>query len=365
MLISIIKETIMITSFVLVMMLLIEYINIQTRGSWSKHFKQKGWLQIFAAAFLGLIPGCLGTYTAVSLYAHKIFGFAGLVTAMIATSGDEAFFMLSIIPQDALILFGLLFLFAIATGGILYFFFKNKSLMKLPDNHLQIHTHELDCKCFQPKEIGMHLKNISFQRAVLIAGLVLFIFGLAIGEFAHSHDFEGLLHTDHHDHDHDHSHDHGENEWNWIRITFLVVSSISLFIILSVNDHFLEDHLWKHIIRKHFLKIFLWTLGALIVLHYINEVIDVGNWAQSNYYKMLLIAVLIGIIPQSGPHFIFVLMFAEGVIPFSILIANSIVQDGHGSIPLLAESRKSFISMKLVNIAIGLLVGFLLHLVGW
>jgi hypothetical protein len=67
--------------------------------------------------------------------------------------------------------------------------------------------------------------------------------------------------------------------------------------------------------------------------------------------------LFIGIIPESGPHLIFVTLFVSGSIPFSILIANSIVQDGHGALPLLAESRKSFLYMKGVNFIVGLLVG--------
>jgi putative 10TM heavy-metal exporter len=348
----------MITTFVLVMMLIIEYINVSSQGKWVKPFKQKGWLQVLSAALLGLIPGCLGTYTAVSLYAHKIFGFAGLVTAMIATSGDEAFFMLSIMPDKALILFAVIFVIAIVSGFVIYAFAKNKSLMYLPENHLTVHADNKDCVCFNGRGIYTQMRKISFQRAILISGILLFVFGLLIGEFGHSHGFEGLLNGESHAHEHDESH------WNWISISFLVVSLISLFIIVTVNDHFLEEHLWKHIIKKHFVKIFLWTFGALLVLHFIGSYIDVRQWAQSNFYYMLLIALLIGIIPQSGPHFIFVLMFAEGTIPFSILLANSIVQDGHGAIPLLAESGKSFIVMKAVNIAVGLIFGILLHAIG-
>jgi len=53
-------------------------------------------------------------------------------------------------------------------------------------------------------------------------------------------------------------------------------------------------------------------------------------------------------------------MFFAGQIPFSILLANSIVQDGHGALPLLAESKKSFIYMKLINMIVGLIVAFIL-----
>ncbi|MBI9039068.1 MAG: arsenic efflux protein [Bacteroidales bacterium] len=353
---GIIKNTIMITSFVMVMMLIIEYINVQTKGSWSTQLRRKGWLQIVFAAFLGIIPGCLGAYTAVSLYAHKIFSFAALVTVMIATSGDEAFFMISVIPKTTIILTIIIFGIAILSGFVINFFMKNKTLMVLSENHMKIHNDEADCICFNFKAIIIQLKKMSMQRAILIAGLVLFIFGLLTGDFGHNHDF-GLLHG-HEQIEHD-------SEWNWVSITFLIVSFIALFIIVTVNDHFLEEHLWGHIIKKHFLKIFLWTFATLLLLNILNQYLNIEDWIKVNQIKILIIAVLIGIIPQSGPHFIFIFLFANGTIPFSILLANSIVQDGHGAIPLLAESRKSFFAMKAINILVGLIVGIIGFYVGF
>ncbi len=352
MVIGIIKQTLMITGFVTVMMLILEYINVSTKGNLNKPFRKSGWLQIISAAFLGIIPGCLGAFTAVSLYAHKIFSFPALITTMIATSGDEAFFMFSLIPKTALYINIAIFLIAILTGFILKLFMKNKTLMKLPENHMQYHHDIPECNCFDKTVIAKQLRHISFQRALLITVIILFIFFLIIGEFGQRHDFSELLPQDKGIQEQQHG-------WNWIRITFLVVSVISLFIISTVNDHFIEEHLWKHILKKHFIKIFLWTFGALIGLHYLNQYIDVMEWIQTNQFPMLVIAVLVGIIPQSGPHFIFVLLFAQGIIPFSTLLANSIVQDGHGAIPLLAESSRSFILMKLVNILIGFLIGIL------
>jgi hypothetical protein len=84
---------------------------------------------------------------------------------------------------------------------------------------------------------------------------------------------------------------------------------------------------------------------------------DLHQLIQHNMFWVLVVAVLIGIIPESGPHLIFVMLFASGNLPLSILLASSIVQDGHGSLPLLAESRKSFIIVKLINMAVGLLIG--------
>jgi hypothetical protein len=93
--------------------------------------------------------------------------------------------------------------------------------------------------------------------------------------------------------------------------------------------------------------------------------IDVESWISNNMFVVLVIAVFIGIIPESGPHLIFVTLFAAGTIPFSILLASSIAQDGHGMLPMLAESKKGFVLVKVVNMifafiagAIGLLLRF-------
>ncbi|PIQ09274.1 MAG: hypothetical protein COW71_07480 [Ignavibacteriales bacterium CG18_big_fil_WC_8_21_14_2_50_31_20] len=102
---------------------------------------------------------------------------------------------------------------------------------------------------------------------------------------------------------------------------------------------------------------FLWTFGTLFAIHFVTSFLDINQWIETNLWVVLIIAVLVGILPESGPHLIFVTLFASGTIPFSILIANSIVQDGHGTIPLLALSKKSFIYLKIINLAIGLLVG--------
>jgi hypothetical protein len=58
-------------------------------------------------------------------------------------------------------------------------------------------------------------------------------------------------------------------------------------------------------------------------------------------------------------------MFAKGLIPFSILLTSSVVQDGHGMLPLLAHSRRAFVAVKLINLLVGLAVGALSMALGW
>ena len=100
--------------------------------------------------------------------------------------------------------------------------------------------------------------------------------------------------------------------------------------------------------------------STLILIHILEEFIAIELWIQDNYLYVLLVAVLVGLIPESGPHLIFVTLFANGSIPFSILMASSIVQDGHGTIPLLASSKKGFIYLKLINGIVGLIFGLII-----
>ena len=129
-------------------------------------------------------------------------------------------------------------------------------------------------------------------------------------------------------------------------------------------DHFLEEHLWDHVVKKHLARIFLWTLAAFAVIHLLIDHMDLSATTQTGRVLMLLLAAAVGLIPESGPHLIFLTLFAQGVAPFSVLVTSSIVQDGHGAIPLLSSSKRAFIIMKLINLVVGLGVGFLLMAFG-
>jgi len=329
---STLDETLMITAFVLFMMVAIEYINVQTKSLWADKLRKSAMLQIIIAALLGITPGCMGAFTVVSLFTHRMMGLAGLVTVMIATSGDETFVMFALFPGKALLLNGILLVIAIGTGWIVHLLTRKK--IPAPSNGFIVHEHE-NCRCFVKATIIPQLKNLTFERAVLLLFIMLFIVFLITGII-------------------------GPEEWDWKKITFLSGSLFLLFVFTTVPEHFLKEHLYKHILKKHLLRIFLWTWGAFIALFFIQSNLALNNLLQNNTYLILLIAVLVGVIPQSGPHLLFVTLFSQNLLPFSILLANSIVQDGHGMLPLLAESRKDFFKVKAINMLAGLLVGYIL-----
>ena len=145
---------------------------------------------------------------------------------------------------------------------------------------------------------------------------------------------------------------------DWMNVLFAGLSVIVLIVLLFASDHFVEEHMWEHIIKRHLPVIFAWTFGVLLGLGFALQYVEIDRWISDNTALMIILATLIGIIPESGPHMIFVTLFATGVVPFPVLLASSISQDGHSSIPLLAESRRSFLWAKLINCLVALLAGF-------
>ncbi len=133
---------------------------------------------------------------------------------------------------------------------------------------------------------------------------------------------------------------------------------------LTTPDHYIREHIWKHIVKEHLWKIFLWTFSAVLVIEAGLNRWNLEVFIKSHMMWVLLIASIIAIIPSSGPHLIFVMMFAKGLVPFSVLLVSSIIQDGHGMLPLLAYTIKDAFLVKLFKLIIGLGLGIVLYLCG-
>ena len=367
------RNSILISGLVVVMMMMIESLNIESRGLVFKGLRRTKIGQVVVAALLGSVPGCMGGFATVSLYTHRMFSFGALVAMMIASSGDESFVMLAMIPEQALVLFAILFVLAVVVGIVTDLIWdKRHSLVCEKHDHsgcgpatecqdgYEIH-HEAEQEKGGKRHFGWH-------RIVMLIGLALFIAALATGKLGHdhgTHSHEGHVHTEACVHDHATcTHDHEDASFkidllseDWMNVLFAGLSVLMLFVLIFSSDHFVDGHLWNHIVKKHLPTIFAWTFGVLLALGILLQYIDISRWISDNTILMILLATLIGIIPESGPHMIFVTLFAAGVVPFPVLLASSISQDGHASIPLLAESKKSFLWAKLINCVVAISAG--------
>jgi len=270
-------ESIGISSLVLLMMIIVDLINVKSKGKLQAILNEsKKWKQYIIGSLLGTAPGCFGSFAGVSLYMHGIISYGTIAGLMIATSGDEAFVMLAMFPKTAVILFIILFVLGVFSGRLIdYLVLK----FNIPNSG--------DCKTKQ-----LHEDEKSYK-------------------------------------------------------------------------HYLKEHIWHHIIKEHVWKIFLWTFGALLVIEFSTNYLNLSSLTNEYIWIVLLLSILIGIIPDSGPHLIFVSLFSQGLIPFSILLSSSIVQDGHGLLPMLSFSVKDTITIKLFNVAIGLIIGSIMLLLGF
>ena len=339
-LVEVLRDALTITVFVFVMMVVVEYLNVCTRGAWQKRLTLSRWRQYAMAGLLGVVPGDLGAFAVTALYAHGSVSIGALITVMLAASGDAAFVMLAVVPRTAAVILPILLVLGIAAGVFTDLLFGGR-LKRIFASDPPFTVHDERCEFFSRGEFVRQWKACRAVRGILAAGLVVFLVALVVGWV-------------------------GEGAW-WVRGTMIAVAAVALFIVSTVPDHFLEEHLWEHAARQHVPKVFLWTLGALIVMHVplhafnIEETIQHAAWVR---WVFLLVACCVGLIPDCGPHIIFVTLFAQGVVPFSVLLANAIVQDGHGTLPVLAQSRRVFLVVKGVNFLLALLVGAAFMLAG-
>lgn len=336
------RTAILISGMVVTMMLMIESINIKSQGRWFSSLGRSSFGQVILSALLGSIPGCMGGFASVSLYSHGMISFGALVAMMIATSGDESFVMLGMFPGTALKITAALFVIAVAAGtAIDYIAGRTGRAKVISCKEMAIHDEDEDGSA----NAGRHL---SWKRVVIFIGLAVYASALAMGML--EHEDGGIEHG-------------GLLDEAWMNILFACLSVVMLGVTIFASDHFIDEHLWHHIICTHLPKVFAWTFGILLLLAVGNEYIEIGAWINSNIPLMIIMAALIGIIPESGPHLVFVTMFATGAIPVSVLMASCISQDGHAALPLFAESKKAFIYAKAINFILAVAVGFIIYLV--
>lgn len=347
MILEVLKETSLITSLVLVIMLIIEYVNVGSKGHLFGPLQHRKWLQYLVGVFACAIPGCVGPIMISTLFLHEMVGVGALIASMVITFGDEAFVLYAADPKSALFLTCCLLGVGVPLGLLTDKFLGKKMLAPQQQKHFKVHN---DDHCHSHSNSGIkltRLSEMSFERALLLLGHGLILLGIFNGVFDHAHAQD--VHEA-----------HEGFHLGWEQISFLFLTLFSLFIVATVPQHFLEEHLWQHLIRKHFLRVLLWTFGALLLVEVVTHGMHLETWINSNQNYVLLFAVLIGIIPQSGPHLIFIALFLNGTIPFSILFVNSIVQEGHGALPLFAESKKNFFLLKLIKITVAIPLGYVL-----
>jgi hypothetical protein len=130
------------------------------------------------------------------------------------------------------------------------------------------------------------------------------------------------------------------------------------------RGHFFREHLYRHIFRTHIPRLFLWIFFTLLIIHFLMVRLDLARVLPQNKLLLILLAAVVGVIPESGPHLLFLTLYTRGLIPFSVLLVSSLSQDGHGLLPLLSYSLHDTIKVQIFTTLFALGVGLVLFLVG-
>lgn len=275
------------------------------------------------------------------MYIRGMLGFGALCACMVASSGDAAFIMLAEVPATALLLFGLLFVLGVGSGWVADRI--AAGLGFVPCAECEVHGHHVEerhCKAWPEQGVAAHWRRPRPLR---------FIY-LALAAAACAAVLTGVI---------------SPHELDWIRVAVLALLAIGLFVIVTVPDEYLTEHVWRHVTRHHLPRVFAWTLGTLVALALARHYLDLDAIVSGHMAWVLLLAALVGLLPDSGPHLVFLFLFAQGSVPFSVLLTSSIVQDGHGLLPLLSVSVKDSLLVKAFNLVLGLVVGYFVYALGW
>jgi hypothetical protein len=268
-------ETSKIVLMVTPLMILTEFFELKFKDRIQELITERHANQYLIASLLGAVPGCVGAFSIVSLYSHGLVGFGGLIAVMLATAGDEAFVMLAMVPDAALLIFATCIILGVL-GGF--------SADKI--------TQAAHRKLSQPCSIEIH-----------------------------------------------------QNDLN--------------------STHFFKEHVYGHILRRHVPRMFLWIFFTLLAVDYLVAELNLESIVSSlPAFALFVLAALVGIIPESGPHLFFLTLYSRRMIPFSVLLVNTLSQDGHGLLPLLSYSVKDTVYVQVFTTSFSLIVGAFLFLLG-
>ncbi|MCW4049462.1 MAG: arsenic efflux protein [Candidatus Bathyarchaeota archaeon] len=134
---------------------------------------------------------------------------------------------------------------------------------------------------------------------------------------------------------------------------------------VQTGPHFLKEHIYGHILKKHIPKLFLWIFVPLIMVEFLIQNFDFASVISGlPVFALVVFAALAGIIPESGPHMIFLILYSKGLIPFSVLLVSTLSQDGHGLLPLLSHTIKDTVYIQIFTTGFSLVIGMILLVIG-
>ncbi len=400
-----------VTVFVGAVLILFNYIDFKTQGAFINLIINTKKFQPVIGALLGLTPGCGGAIFVMPLFVKRNVTFGTVVATLIATMGDAAFIMMTVMPLQYFYVSLISFVAAVITGYLV-------DWLKLGDNlvaSMNLQTTE------ELKEINEKSNHVAMGSVVGVAVSVNKETYQHIGheegdaiDIALHHNSKG--HQNPHSFGHRFTHSFYRVYWPVIGVGLvlgvmllfqmdvnaLAIPNLGLYLgvfgtaisilLMVMGKKFLQDDTHEETEMKRM------SLKETLI-HGAQETAFVGAWVFVAYaiyelgiYTMggadyatgeemiknlmlsagfisVLVGAAIGLIPGCGPQIIFVALFTRGMIPFAAVLANAISQDGDALFPLLAIDRKSSFLATFITtvpaVIFGVIAYFLEIQLGW
>lgn len=394
---------IQVTVFVGAVLLIFGYVDYLLSGRLVKKIEQSKKAQPIIGAFLGLTPGCGGAIFIMPLFPRGQVSFGTVVATLIATMGDSAFVLMTVMPKHYLLISALSFVVAVITGYLV-------DLLPTGDRLLRQYQERTSNKMVaEAAATHGELDHSHFYNETGISQDDWFHIGHSEGD-----EIDLILH--HETKGHQRVDSLGYKATHGSYLVFWSIISVGL--ILGIMDLFQVD----------LNALFIPNLGTIIgvlgtglavlmmifsqkfissdtheesemklaslketFIHNAQETAFVGTWVFAAYlayeffilglgrgsYALgeaavtsalsqtgilaVLIGVAVGIIPGCGPQIIFVTLYTRGLVPFAALLANAISQDGDALFPLIAIDKRSAFWATVYNTIPALIVGLLAY----
>lgn len=341
------KDTLIVIPILYLAYLLVSYFSHNDNEKYSKILRKTNKAGPVIGAFLGCVPQCGFSSVMSQLYSKKLVTFGTLIAVFIATSDEAIPLMISkpeFIPK-LLLLIAIKVVYGIIIGYFLDLFIhlfskRKKSVLndEVKISHDEHSDNEIDSKDIQ--ECSTVHGNCCYH-----------------------------VHDEHHKHEESNKHEDDKDEQNHKHSCQCHHSHEKEGGHKHSHAHCCATNIFLDAL-KHTLIIAAYVFVATLIIELVKEYCGglepLQNILTNNVYIQILLASLIGLIPNCASSVFLVEMFMEGVLLFPALVAGLTAGAGVGLIVLFtANYKRTWINISIVGLQyiLALLIGIIINFI--
>jgi hypothetical protein len=369
-------------TWVALMLLVFGWLEVRTAGGIVRGMRKfRRWQPVFGA-LLGVSPGCGGAIFMMPLFVNGTVTFGTVVATLLATMGDSSWVIFSRLPGHALVIHGISFAVGIGTGYLVDALGIGKNLLKGREAEAMAAVTEQVQRgdvCLLPgfehteppgMEAALHRKTHIRPKSLfyrITHNLFWLVWGLFLAGFVLTLLTQMLQIP-------------AETVDGWIGFPlFDVLGVVGAVVCLAWmvfarkflrDDTHEEDEEKAQSFREMLIHnaedtafVVVWVTAAYFAFYAFNawSGVDITALVRAAGPLAVIGGAVIGLIPGCGPQIVVTTLFIQGMIPFSVLIANVLSQDGDALFPLLSLHKKSALAATLVTTVPAIVVGLAFH----